>query len=356
MATTNNVYGKYLNEPQEFEAQIERLEALNQIIFVVTKIGGIGDTFAALPVIRAIQDNWPESRGWFIVDESMQLDGLFDDESFDLIEISRGTGLRGILDQYSEIRNTLPEKPDLYLDLTQSPRGFYYAIFSGAKLKLGYKWHSFHKWVLDAAVDRSYTKFEGDTFMDVPRMLGIERDLTEPSYQPSKEGEKNYRRWKKSNNLFDDVEFLLLNPGARTERKRWSQKKWPKLMRQLARIYNGKFVLLEGPAEKGTTSAITSNLPNDLNERVERHVCRPLNEVTHLANEAQGILTNDTYLLHLGITSGTPTFCIFNGKDPFRYRFDRGPHDCCYDLRTSQPDVEMVYDDVAVWLKETGIV
>ncbi|MFB6347602.1 MAG: glycosyltransferase family 9 protein [bacterium] len=356
MATSNNIFGKYLHDSQEFEAELERLEALDRITYVVTKIGGIGDTFASLPVIRAIQNHWPESRGWFIVDGGMPLDGLFADESFDLIEISRGTGITGVYKQYRDIRKTLPEQPDIYIDLTQSPRGFYYALFSRAKLKLGFKWHSFHKWVLDAAVDRSYTKFEGDTFMDVPRMLGIERNLTEPSYQPADHTLEDYKRWKQASNLGDNENFLLLNPGARTDRKRWSKEKWPELIKLLDRIYDGKYVLLEGPAEKGITSVIDAKLPDDLSAKVETNVCRPLGEVTHLANDAEGILTNDTYLLHIGLTLGAPTFCIFNGKDPFRYRFTAGPHDCCFDLRTSRPDVKMVSTDVRGWLEDTGII
>lgn len=350
MATTENVFGKYMDDQERFEETLEILQSRDELTYVVTKIGGVGDTFAVLPTIRALEANWAETDGLFIVDESLDARPLFSDEDFDLFEISRGTGVSGLWNQYRSMTETLTSTPDVYLDLTQSPRGYYYALFSGADLKIGYKWHSVHKWIMDVAVDRACTKFEGETFMDLARVLGVERSIVEPSYSPPETGYADYNDWKTENDLVGES-IVLINPGASTVNKRWAEEKWSRLLDSLCSNFEHQFVVIEGPAEEGIVDRIRAGMNHpDSADRVFGNVNRPLTEIVHLVDDAGAIITNDTYLLHIGIVTGVPTFCVFNGKDPFRYRFQEGPHDCYYDLKTARPEVEPVQERTESWL------
>lgn len=351
MVTLENIYGKYLTDPEEFRNRLESLHEADSISYTITKIGGIGDSLQVLPVIRAIEAEWEITQGCFVLDESLPMRKLFSDESFSVIEVSKGKGFEGFRNNRRRIKQATSDRPDLYIDLTQSLRSFYLGCFSGAKLKLGYKWHGVHKWFLDAAVDRSCTKFEGDTFLDVIRMIGLDRAIEKPSFSPPEASRSDYERWLKQCRLSSDDPFLLINPGARTADKRWDIEKWPPLLEGLDRTFDGQYVLLEGPAERGIAEEIKSDLSMTLSDRVVKNVNRPLGEVAHLTNEASGVITNDTYLLHMGITLGSPTFCIFNGKDPFRYRMDKPPHDYVYNLKTAKPSVERAENNINRWMK-----
>jgi ADP-heptose:LPS heptosyltransferase len=358
MATESLVHNKYLRDSDTFYKKVENLHQKDNVSFMVTRIAGVGDVLSTLPVVYTLQKYWENVSGTLIVDADMNLGSLLSDESFKLIEIERSSGLGGILKQWFTIHDSEGLKPDLYIDLTQSQRSYYYAWFANAYLSIGFKKRFLHRYALDGAVDRAQTKFEGDVMLDPLRLIGIDGDL-EWHFSPPKAARQSYRKWIDGTKLDHTSDWLVLNPGASVEVKRWDEVKWCSLIKELAKsTWNGQFVLLEGPSEPGIGKRIFDEIPPDIEpqKKIIINKNRPLEEVAHVISNSSGIISNDTSFYHMGLALDQPTFCIFNNADPFRYRLNKDSVSYTYNLRSGEPTESQVLHDVKKWLKRNDMV
>lgn len=355
MTTLNLLHNKFVSDPEEFIGTLDEIKTKSTVQFMLTRISGLGDTFTLLPFVRVLEANWDDVRGLVVINENLNVKPLFSQECFEVLEVKKGTGISELSQDYLRIRNFFSgQSPDLYFDLTQSIRGLYYALFSHARLKVGFKWHGFHKWILDAAIDRAQTKFETESLLDQLRLLGFEeKDVVEKkSFALPQEGRSSFQQWRKDN-VGSYSKFLVLSPGASLAQKRWSPEGWSKLLEWLSDKCGYQFVLVEGPDEAGISKQITDRLSSTVRARVHPFRDRPLTEVIYLLKGSMGIISHCSAVRHIGIVLGKPTFCIFNNSDPFRYRFkSSSKHYSSFDLETAEPSQERVRSDIEPWLDQ----
>jgi len=116
--------------------------------------------------------------------------------------------------------------------------------------------------------------------------------------------------------------WILVAPGAASERKRWSAENFREVVKHLA-LETQKSVLLVGaPEERKITEEVVHNMPLNVKE-----VCgeTSLRESAALISKASLVICNDSAMMHLAFELGRPTVGIFGPTDHMKYGHE-GPH------------------------------
>lgn len=106
--------------------------------------------------------------------------------------------------------------------------------------------------------------------------------------------------------------YILLCPSASKENKKWSSENWIKLIIFFLKNTDKQIYVIGGND--------ISNLSNQINNtfddiRLKNLICKTsLMDVLNLIVQSEFIVTNDSMPVHLGIQTGTITFCIYKGN------------------------------------------
>lgn len=109
--------------------------------------------------------------------------------------------------------------------------------------------------------------------------------------------------------------FIVVNPGARLEERRFSPERLGELMRRLDEALSLRSLVVWGPGEEGIARAAVQASGG-------AGVLAPPTDLNHLAallRRAALLVTNDTGPMHLGVACGTPTVALFMRSDPARW-------------------------------------
>jgi ADP-heptose:LPS heptosyltransferase len=116
-------------------------------------------------------------------------------------------------------------------------------------------------------------------------------------------------------------EFVVMNPGAGWQSKRWPPAQYAELIRSLEPEFGGKILLTGSPAEEGMIREII-NL-----SRAKRADYFPstLVQLIALLRRARLFLGGDTGPMHLAAALSTPVVALFGGTDPSNTPERNGP-------------------------------
>ncbi|HOW87191.1 MAG TPA: glycosyltransferase family 9 protein [Candidatus Omnitrophota bacterium] len=110
--------------------------------------------------------------------------------------------------------------------------------------------------------------------------------------------------------------WILVAPGAASERKRWPAENFKEVIKALHEQTGKKIVLVGTLEEKPVADAIASDLPG-----IVGNVCGELllSETAALVANASLVVANDSAIMHLGFELDTPTLGIFGPTDHTQY-------------------------------------
>ena len=110
--------------------------------------------------------------------------------------------------------------------------------------------------------------------------------------------------------------WILVAPGAASERKRWPAQNFKEVIRALHEKTGKKIVLVGTPDEKPVAESIAAKLPGIIGV-----VCGDLllPETAALIAKASLVIANDSAIMHLGFELGTPAVGIFGPTDHKKY-------------------------------------
>lgn len=110
--------------------------------------------------------------------------------------------------------------------------------------------------------------------------------------------------------------WILVAPGAASERKRWSIQCFKEVIRALYEKTGKKILLVGTLNERPVAESILAELPG-----IAEVLCGDLvfPETAALIADASLVIANDSAIMHLGFELGTPTVGIFGPTDHEKY-------------------------------------
>jgi lipopolysaccharide heptosyltransferase I len=283
---------------------------------LILKPSSLGDVVQALPVLRLLKRHWPASEIYWWVDSSLA--PLLDDDP-DLAGVVRFERRRWAFPAHwpemgRSIRWMRAQVFDLVIDLQCLARSGAFAWLANGKFLAGLdERREGARGFYDLAVPRaSFHTHAVDWYLGVLKALSVpvhwnfawlpERPAVAAAVK---------EKWQT-----ETARWIILQPGARWENKRWPLEYFIPLTRKLAAAHpDFKFAILGSEAERNLGTALAQLDPQrclDLTGRIS------LPEMVEWIRLSGLMITNDTGPMHVAAALGKPLVAIFGPTEPRR--------------------------------------
>lgn len=121
--------------------------------------------------------------------------------------------------------------------------------------------------------------------------------------------------------LLDPRGWILVAPGAASERKRWHADLFREIVRELSIRTGEKILLIGSKDERPVAEGVSKRIPVSC-----QVLCGDLSlsETSFLISSSSLVIANDSAIMHLGFELGTPTVGIFGPTDHEKYGHQGG--------------------------------
>ncbi len=278
----------------------------------VIRLGRLGDVTLTSPTVKNLRMLYPESRIIFVTRAMYKplaeiLPGVnevltFPDEGryFDLVRLTSE------IDEY---------EPKLIVDLHKNFRSFHLATLTKTPYRVVY--HKRRKERLAAVNDKKFVS-------PVPHTVDLYNGVLDEL-----KGAK-LAKWPDlilPDEILDGAlpgrDSVAIVPGASSPVKAWPVKRFAELAERLVYDFNLPLKIFLGGQEKSLESEF-KNLPAD---RVVFYHNHPLVEIAGLLSQCRVTVTNDSGLMHVSSSVGTPTVALFGPTHEQLGFYPLGLHD-----------------------------
>ena len=279
--------------------------------FVLLKLSAIGDCICTVPLVRALQRAYPNSKiSWIISQPAYSLlEGL---SGVDFIVVKKPRSVRDYLNFRKLIQ---PYSFDVLLAVHTSLRANLMLPFIQAARKIGFDYKRAkdgQRLFVRESIAAKPTGHFVDRYLQFAEYLGV-RDLT-PEWNLTIAPAE--RAWA-VNLLKGSSKWLALNPVASTSQKTWSVQGYAELLQRAHTELNYQIVITGGPgeAEQQFVAAIVqaARVPV-LNLSGDQAV--NLKQLAALYEKVTVVVAPDTGPMHLADAMGTKVIGLFAVTDP----------------------------------------
>jgi heptosyltransferase-2 len=124
-------------------------------------------------------------------------------------------------------------------------------------------------------------------------------------------------RWLRDQGCSPELPLIALHPGSGGAWKCWPADRYAILADRLSREWEGKILLIEGPAEPGLSDALRNRIPSS-GLVVAKNL--PLEILTALLAGCRAYVGNDSGISHLAAALGIPCVVIFGPTAPEQWK------------------------------------
>ena len=199
---------------------------------------------------------------------------------------------------------------DILFDLADTTRSRYLTWLTNAKVKIGfpYRWY-LRNLLFDAAVFRSDFAFEAEVMLDNLKLLGAD---------PSVPLRFEWPEQRVQTSEDSSIETIVYFPFASVQNKCWPKQRFTELIGSLALEFP-KFshVILGGIGADENPEIFKDLATQHLNIKLQQAM--DLNLTVNFLSLAKLVISNDTGVRNLAISTNTPTFGLFFATVPYRY-------------------------------------
>lgn len=269
----------------------------------------IGDIVMATPALRALREAHPQMRVTATIRPGLEpiLEGA---QFVDAIEAA---GFRGLFGPLKDGRRVAGLRPDATLLLPNSPRSALFARMTGSARRIGYATQG-RGWLLTDPIQPRKKASTPTTTLDdyarlVERAFEIEvRDRT-PRLGLSEEQRAA------GNRLLEGLDgpFIVLNPGANREDKRWPAESFAAVADELRSTHDATILVNGSPAEAELVKRVVETARPGLIDLPARG--GSIAALKSIIADAELLITNDTGPRHLAAGLGTPSVVLFGPTD-----------------------------------------
>lgn len=154
-----------------------------------------------------------------------------------------------------------------------------------------------------------------ERFLEPLDALGVDRATARPEYFP---GQETYRRVDK---ILQEIHapYLALAPGAKWPMKRWHPEGFATIGDRFVENCGGSVLLVGGPGDRMEAERVAGTMTAEARNMVGKLAFK---EAAALLSRCRGLVTNDSVMLHLAESVGTPAAALFGPTVP---AFGYGP-------------------------------
>ncbi|MEH6344628.1 MAG: glycosyltransferase family 9 protein [Bermanella sp.] len=266
------------------------------------RLSALGDVVLAIPLIRAIQKQWPECKITWITSSAVYplLEGL---NGVEFLVIKKPQKIK----DYLALRTLFKEYQfDILLAAQASFRTNLIYPFINAKRKIGFdngRARDLHSWFVKEQIEpRDEHLAEG--FMGFAKKLGIE--CNELSWELSVSDEdKNWAKQQRQN-----PKYIAINAAASKSERTWSAQNYADFIDAAFKKHKCQFVLTGGPANNEI------NLANDIQSKAKTSIDNLVGKTKHkqiaaLLGEVDCLVAPDTGPAHIAVAMHTAVIGLY---------------------------------------------
>jgi heptosyltransferase I len=270
----------------------------------ILRLSALGDATHTLPVVRAIQDQWPGTAITWIIGklERRLLEGV-DNVEFIVFDKRAGwTEVRRLREQLHKRRF------DVLLHMQVAARANLLSRLIRAPVRLGWdrgRSRDFHHWFSNCQVATVPFQHQVEGFLEFPRALGIA--VKEPRWDlPISE---DARAWAEEQAPPGQA-TMLISPCSSHALRNWRNEYYAEVADHAIREHGMQIVLSGGPSEleRATARAIESGMQGPCLNLVGKDT---LEQSKALLQRADLVLTPDAGPAHIASALGTPVLGLY---------------------------------------------
>ena len=296
----------------------------------IIRLSAIGDTCHTVPVIRAIQAAWPDTKLTWVIGkvEHMLLEGL---EGVEFVVVDKNRGLRGYLDARRELRS---QRFDLVLHMHASMRANLVSLMTSSDIRLGFdraRARDFQWFFCNERITPKPCQHVMDGLFEFATALGVERGPLRWDIPISADDDSFALE-----NVGGPDPVLLISPctGQRFRNFRnWRVSHYAEIADYASTNYGANVVLTGGP----------TLLEREYGERIcEQAHARVVNligkttlkQLLALLEHATVLLCPDSGPAHMATSVGTPVIGLYATSNRHR----TGPYESQHLVVDKYPD------------------
>ena len=300
---------------------------------LLIKLSGLGDVVHTLPVLVKLRARYPRARiDWLITPEHAEIvrchPALSNVVLFARRDFSkRGRRWRAVLAFLDLLKQIRRAKYDLVIDLHGQARSAFFALVSGARVRIGFdrpvKDIIRHGW--RGAREGSWIAYTHhipiptldvhaiDRYLWLGPLLGLDDNPPDLTIHLSSQTARNVQRLLEEHGVPPSKALAVLAPGTIWETKRWTIEGFAAVARQF--LEDGFAVAVAGTerdqprCRQIATAALGAC---DLSGKTTPA------ELAALIQRAEVCVTNDSGAMHLAVSLGKPMVSVFGPTSPIR--------------------------------------
>ena len=270
----------------------------------ILRLSALGDATHVVPVVRAIQDQWPDSQICWIIGklEHRLLSGL---DAVDFIEFDKRGGWAAVTELRRQIRD---RRFDVLLHMQVAARANLLSKFVRAPVRLGWdqaRSRDLHHHFVREQVKSVPFQHQVQGFLEFPRALGIE--VAQPRWDIPIDAEA--RQWAETQ-LGESSKTLLISPCSSHVLRNWSPENYAEVADYAQKQLGLQIVLSGGPSklEQEMGAAIEAQMQGDCLNLVGKDT---LEQSKALLKKAAVVISPDAGPAHIASALGTPVIGLY---------------------------------------------
>ncbi len=271
---------------------------------VIVRLSALGDVINVVPVVRAIQDHWPETKiSWVIGRNEAGLVRGLDNVEFVVVDKSRGLGA------FRDVRRRLAgRKQDVLLHAQVSARANLVALGIPARRRIGYdrvRAREGHGLVVRERIPGVAFQHQVQGFLEFARTLGL--PAREPRWDlPLDPDDLAFAR----EILPDPGQRLLISPCSSHPARNWSAQGYARVADRGFELGAGPAVIMGGPGRQDQAMAreIESRVRHPVINLVGRDT---LTRALAVIDRGRVLVAPDSGPVHFAAAMGTPVLGLY---------------------------------------------
>ncbi len=265
----------------------------------IVRLSALGDVTHAVPVVRAIQQHWPQTRiTWICATLEHKLLSALDGINFIVVDKKSGWG-----GYYRLWRQLAGQRFDIMLQMQTSARANFTGAVVKADIKLGWdrlRARDFHRFFMTHSIPQTRFEHQVQGHLSFARSIGLE--VLEPEW--------NFPISANAISFVNDLipaaaRVLLISPCSSHVHRNWSAERYAAVADYAIEHHGMTVVLSGGPSalEASIGKAIEAAANKTLTNLVGKDT---LPQLVALLHRADLVLTPDSGPTHLANALGTP--------------------------------------------------
>lgn len=283
---------------------------------LLIRLRRIGDIILTTPAVSALRNAFPSAFISYIVEEPYR-ELVEGNPCLDKVYVLKKK--QRSKDFWKFIRQIRKEKVDVVIDFHSGPRASLITLFSGAKLKIGYR-IKYRNFIYDIKLPRSSERgpiHSVENHINLVKALGISITPSFPAFIPEaqeKEAEKVNKVIRE--NKLEGKKIIVLHISAGNEFRDWGADNWIQTINLLAQQPEVRIVLVGAAEDKKAeeeilkkSKAATLSLVGRLN----------LRELREFISHSSLFVGPDSGPMHIAATTSTPIVALFGPTLPANF-------------------------------------